>query len=388
MIGNMAVLLAPATAGDLASAVAQRRRLFVRGDDPRRYRDLLPWSTVNTLFSVNRFTPHQIRVLRESTDAGPALYRDPADWSRLKLDALQTLAAQGLSVVVNDIDKLVPAVAALSAMAERHFRSDTWVNAYLSFRKWGALRPHWDGHDVLILQIHGCKRWRSFGMSDGRPADGGHTFARPQDAGPVQWEEVLQPGDVLYLPRGEVHAAEVEPGSTSVHLTLGIRAPRGHDVLCWLAKSSDEALHADVSPAWSADERGRHEAALKQAMHRLVDGCDLQAFFAAMDREREVRPAANLGAITAIDSGAWLASALRRRVPLVPTERGSVTLKVGRATYQLSPASAALLALLQDRDAMMIDAAHAALGEFDLDAVRRAASDLAQKGLIHVGLDG
>ncbi len=383
---NMAALLAPASMADLTSAMSERRRLFVRSDDQKRYRDLLPWPAVNTLFSINRFVPSQIRVLRASREALPSMYRDPDDWSRLKVDALQTLAAQGLSVVINDIDKLVPAVAALSAMAERHFRSVTWVNAYITFRQSGAFHPHWDGHDVLILQIHGCKRWRSYGMGDDRPTDG-HTFAKPEDAGPVQWEEVLHPGDVLYLPRGEVHAADVEPGSTSLHLTLGILPPRGKDVLRWLAKGSEAALRADVSPAWNADERRQHEAALKEAMHRLVDGIDLEVFLAAMDREREARPAPNLGAIIAIDSGAWLTSALPRRVPMPPARGGSVTLTVGTATYQLSEAAAALLALLQERDAMTVDAAHTALAVLDADAVRRAASDLAQKGLIHVGLD-
>jgi hypothetical protein len=383
----MAALLAPASMADLASAMSERRRLFVRSDDRTRYRDLLPWPAVNTLFSINRFVPGQIRVLRASTDALPSMYRDPADWSRLKVDALQALAAQGLSVVINDIHRLVPAVAALSAMAERHFRSVTQVNAYITFRQSGALRAHWDGHDVLILQVQGCKRWRSYGMGDDRPTDG-HTFAQREDAGPVQWEEVLHPGDVLYLPRGEVHAADVEPGSTSVHLTLGILPPRGNDVLRWLARGSEAALSADVSPAWNADERRQHEAALKEAMHRLVDSLDLDVFLAAMDREREARPVANLGAILAIDPGTWLASALPRRVPMPPAQDGAVTLKVGTATYRLSEAAAALLALLQERDAMTIDAAQAILGESDSDAVHRAASDLAQKGLIHVGLDG
>jgi hypothetical protein len=384
---SMAALLAPASSADLALAMSERRRLFVRSDDRTHFRDLLPWSTVNTLFSINRFVPGQIRVLRASTDVQPSMYRDHTDWSYLKVDALQALAAQGLSVVVNDIQSLVPAIAALTAMTERHFRSLTSVNAYISFKRSGAFRPHWDGHDVLILQIHGSKRWRTYGMGDDRPTDG-HTFAQPTDAGAVQWEEVLHPGDVLYLPRGEVHAADVEPGSTSVHLTLGIVPPRGNDVLRWLAKGSKAALRGDVSPAWNADERRQHEAALKEAMHRLVDSLDLDVFFAAMDREREARPAANFGAILAIDPGTWLASALPRRVPMPPAQEGSVTFTVGTSTYRLSEAAAALLALLQERDAMTIDTATAVLGEFDTDAVYRAASDLAQKGLIYAGLDG
>jgi hypothetical protein len=42
VITNMAALLAPASMADLVSAMSERRRLFVRGDDPTRYRELLP----------------------------------------------------------------------------------------------------------------------------------------------------------------------------------------------------------------------------------------------------------------------------------------------------------------------------------------------------------
>jgi ribosomal protein L16 Arg81 hydroxylase len=39
-------------------------------------------------------------------------------------------------------------------------RIRTHVNAYLSFSKGGAFKPHWDLHDVLVVQVHGNKQWR------------------------------------------------------------------------------------------------------------------------------------------------------------------------------------------------------------------------------------
>src|SRR5690606_38943621 len=144
----------------------------------------------------------------------------------------------------------------------------------------------------------------------------------------------------------------------------------------------DDALRMDMSPAWSDEELACHEAALKAALHRLVDGIDLKAFFAERDRPRELRPAPRFGAIAGIEPGTWLAAALARRVEVPAAQGGSVRLKIGTATYEVSPAAAALLALLQEREAMTVDAAHAALGEYDIATVRRAVSELAQKGML------
>ena len=57
------------------------------------------------------------------------------------------------------------------------------------------------------------------------------------------WEELIEPGDVLYVPRGEAHDAvgEVKP---SVHLTFGILAPNGIDVLNWIAPRAQNNVFA------------------------------------------------------------------------------------------------------------------------------------------------
>ena len=43
---------------------------------------------------------------------------------------------------------------------EREMGIYTNVNAYLSFSKGGAFKPHWDFMDALVVQVHGNKLWR------------------------------------------------------------------------------------------------------------------------------------------------------------------------------------------------------------------------------------
>ena len=77
---------------------------------------------------------------------------------------------------------------------------DTNVNAYLSFHKGGAFKPHWDVMDVLVVQVHGNKRWRIWNAQTSNPVE---LADRPKvdfSIAPDQ-EIVMAPGDVLFIPR-------------------------------------------------------------------------------------------------------------------------------------------------------------------------------------------
>jgi Cupin superfamily protein len=79
---------------------------------------------------------------------------------------------------------------------------------------------------VLILQIQGSKTWHLYIGADIPPRE----IQRDMDKAvaieglPVPTELRLEAGDVLYLPRGRVHAAETN-SEPSIHLTVGIHAP-------------------------------------------------------------------------------------------------------------------------------------------------------------------
>ena len=70
-------------------------------------------------------------------------------------------------------------------------------------------------------------RWpTSRGRITATRSPSGHATAPRIDA-------VFEPGDVLYLPRGWIHSA-VAQGGTSIHLTIGVRAATRHDLLARL----------------------------------------------------------------------------------------------------------------------------------------------------------
>jgi hypothetical protein len=89
----------------------------------------------------------------------------------------------------------------------------------------------------------------------------------------------LAPGDVLFIPRGEPHAAAVLAGR-SVHLTIGLRSETGIDFLGYIhKKAAQDALLRMNLPRQVVDERSdAHEAALKRRLHQLIDATSMSQF--------------------------------------------------------------------------------------------------------------
>jgi ribosomal protein L16 Arg81 hydroxylase len=251
MICDLASLLGPVTEEIFFAHFLEKERLHVEAGQPDRAKALLPWTTINRLVDADMLPPDRIRVMRASIDIAPKMYRHQDGAQRLRAGALQALLTQGASLVINEIDKLVPQIGRLADTLERHLGHHIAVRAFVSFGQGGALKAHWDDSDVLVVQVHGRKLWRSYGSPTPLPISG-LTEVQPVTKG-VVWQGVLEPGDMLYLPRGEVHEAALE-GSSSVHLTIGIAARRGVDFMRWLSKraATELAFREDITRVCSA----------------------------------------------------------------------------------------------------------------------------------------
>lgn len=105
------------------------------------------------------------------------------------------------SLVLNSVDRYSSDVArfARDIHDALPYVAASWTNLYISFQEVACLNPHADTTEIYVLQLHGTKRWN---MS-------GEVFD-------------LTPGEMLYVPKGEIHSAMCLTKS-SVHLTIAIR---------------------------------------------------------------------------------------------------------------------------------------------------------------------
>lgn len=333
----------PIDPSEIADAFASTRRLFRKTDRAEAFARLLPWEAVGALVTAEALQKGQVTIARQGRPV--PLEMSGVGAGRLAPDAIQALCDQGASLVLNDVGKQLPAIAAMNAMLERHLRCPIHTNAYASFNRDSAFKAHFDSHHVLILQLQGRKRWWCYGQKVRFPLKG-QTFSTLEDLPPAEWEGVLEPGDMLYLPRGDVHRAAVE-GPQSLHLTVTMIPPNGADVMAWLGrKMLDDEIGREYLPVLgNAEGRDAHQAALRAAFHRLVDLFDMDTFLAEADRNRSPCRPLSLGLSRSFGPDTIVQPALKRRLP------GAV---IAERYGSLSDAERAVLELLLEEDALTI----------------------------------
>ena len=158
---------------------------------------------------------------------------------------------------------------------------------------------HFDAHEVLALQVEGRKEWAISSVRADRPLDAppyktdflAELHGRRDEAErEILMTQVLGPGDVLYLPRGQFHSA-VALDSRSLHVTFGIEPLTGYDVLETLVRVA--LKHRDFRaffPPASIDLDGRqnrdHLAALAERIVQLIQSGALDAGVRALQEQR------------------------------------------------------------------------------------------------------
>jgi ribosomal protein L16 Arg81 hydroxylase len=347
MLVALADVLAPISISEFLDVFRARKRLHVVTTDPNRAETLLSWREINTLLS-ERALDENVIIMRDGTLI-PRQFYTSKNGKGLNVSAFHDLLSQGVSLIVNSIDRLIPQIRQLAASVEREMRVKTQVNAYLSFSKGGAFKPHLDGHDVLVLQVHGSKRWQIWKAELPYPIENRSNLRLSK--APEQ-EVELAPGDVLFIPRGEPHSAAVF-GNNSVHLTINLRTNTGIDFLDHLRRQAidDPILRMDLPWHASAEELIAHDTAVKNRLHKMIQAASITQFLLESDLSRSPDWQ------TAV-SGAFpnkediLRLTLRRRIPLPDVTPGTEpqALTIGGEVQRLSPACIDVLRWLFDHD--------------------------------------
>ena len=222
---SLSWLLQPLAVQTFLDEVWAKKHQHVKRCRAGYFDSLLPGPSAGEyLLGLFRQEPAAVRLVRENDKKGPDNYR-LADGD-LDLAGIQTDFAEGYTIVVDGVERYARAIATLARSLEVDLNFPIQVNAYASPPGSRGLVPHYDAHDVLILQIHGSKTWHLYEGADVAPREMQLTKdqAVAADGLPSPTDLHLEAGDVLYLPRGRVHAAETT-SDPSVHLTVGVHAP-------------------------------------------------------------------------------------------------------------------------------------------------------------------
>ncbi|HEX8518556.1 MAG TPA: cupin domain-containing protein [Pseudonocardia sp.] len=203
-----------------------------RGAGPDAFRDVLDLDGVDELLSRRGLRTPFIRMAKAGQVLDSSAFTAPGGvgaeiGDQVRDDKVAALFADGATVVLQALHRTWPSVIDLCTRLGAELGHPVQANAYVTPPSSRGFSAHYDVHDVFVMQLAGRKHWTIHAPVLPDPLRtqpwgqrGAAVAAAARDTEPAI-DTVLEPGDVLYLPRGWLHAATAL-GGVSAHLTVGV----------------------------------------------------------------------------------------------------------------------------------------------------------------------
>jgi hypothetical protein len=205
----------------------ERRPLHVRRGDEGVYDSLLTRADLERLIATGGVRYPGIQLTRDGRYIPPEAFtrNHPVGRDSLSgvpdLDRVAALYGGGATISMPFLHLAWKPLADFTAAIEAEFDHPAHANVYLTPGGCRGFTPHYDVHEVFVLQIAGHKRWKVHAPPAPLPHHSQPFSAQPQQPTPLVMEVELAPGDLLYLPRGYIHSTATSRTS-SLHVTLGV----------------------------------------------------------------------------------------------------------------------------------------------------------------------
>lgn len=287
---TLAELVAPLSEEEFAGLLRKRKLTFLRGAGADRYTALLDWKTLLRMIERGQHPPGlaEFRLIKDGQIPPPDrwLKKKPFGEGNM-VDVARFLAFMdhGFSLSVTRIDDYAPHLKTLSRNIRSALKEQIKVGAIVTTGTGGAFRIHYDPEDLIILQVEGRKRWKVFGPPVLNPVVGAVPPPPPPED-KIIFDEILEPGDFLFLPAGNWHRCENE-SARSLHLGIFFQAPNGLDVIKAITSKllSDDEMRLPLTRLDDAADLSTFEADIKSRAIERIRKLDLSEFFADFERQ-------------------------------------------------------------------------------------------------------
>lgn len=249
------------------------RNWLLRPGQQGQFQSLFSWEELNHILESMPLEPPRCRLMQNGKEIDKDRYTTLHKFgSRLDRARVISLLGMGASLVLDSIHHLSSRLSAFTEALREELGVEVQINLYAAWRKDHAFDLHWDRHDVMVLQVAGRKHWQVYRPTREFPlGEDVELPARPE--GEPLWEDDLEDGSLLYLPRGWWHA--VRPvDEPSLHLTVGLISRKGIDVLESLVQDmrAHVAVRQDVPPPGASPESvADYREALRNAVLTTLD---------------------------------------------------------------------------------------------------------------------
>ena len=219
----LSTLVAPLSVDEFLSSYWRRQHLFSHGAADR-FSGLLSWTTLNQILAHHWREPFRFRLAYLGRDLESGAYADlGGEAPRIRANDVTAHLRRGATLSFEGIDEVHQPLTRVAESFEALFRGSIQINIYAAWRGVHGLDLHRDDEEVFILQIDGRKRWLVYGFSV-QGVDRGELQRSSQAPAGALLDQVLEPGDLLYIPQGCYHIA-VPMNEPVLHLTVGVKDP-------------------------------------------------------------------------------------------------------------------------------------------------------------------
>lgn len=311
--------IAPVTRNEFFNEYFEKKHLVVKRGRPDYYADLLSFAQIDHVVTTMGLYGPEITVTKsdpgtaapaagtdtdtntaperatdsDSDSAAPAPATDAdSDAGRGGAPAIESadysypsglidpvrvaqLFADGATVILSGLHERLPKLARFCRALEAVMSCRVQTNIYMTPTASQGFRPHYDSHDVLVLQVEGTKEWRIYNTPVELPLHSQGFKPGTVHIGEEVDRFLLEPGDMCYVPRGLVHDA-VATDQTSLHITTGLMTMSWADLLAETVQvmaHKDPAFRRALPPGHAnADfDPAPHAGTFRELMAKLAD---------------------------------------------------------------------------------------------------------------------
>jgi ribosomal protein L16 Arg81 hydroxylase len=258
MAGVLESLLDPIPRNDFREQYYGRQPLLIRGH-AQKFAGLFTWPALNDLLNSSAFPHPHIEI----SSAGK---RD----RHATRESIIEQCRAGASLVFRQLQLFDPRVGELTRALEAETGEPMFATLVVSQPSHATVERHWDRYDGFVFHLEGRKAWTVYEEPAEKPIV---FFAKNREApaSRPRLEGELQPGDLLYVPRGYWHEALAQRG-LSVHLTVGVMARTGIDFLAWLVDElrGDARFRHEFPLAFADEPEELRETRLREHVAKLA----------------------------------------------------------------------------------------------------------------------
>lgn len=261
-------LIAPVSKETFFADSWEQKPLLIRHEDAHWFDGLVTVEDIHQVITSRRVFHPEIGI----TNAARKVETHEYTWPSGMIDVarLYQQFADGGTIVLQNLEAELEPLAALCRSMECELSTRFQTNLYYTPEKAQGFKPHYDSHDVFVLQVHGTKHWLLYDTPVVLPYRRQEFHPDEHPVGNVTMEFDLHQGDLLYIPRGVMHDARTVTGD-SLHVTLGVLFTSWTDLLVEslaLAGLRDPAFRRSLPIGFARPEHDREGA--RREFHALL----------------------------------------------------------------------------------------------------------------------